>query len=120
MFNRHGEILNTLAKSFNMREEIAIHRRSRPMTERKQDPPSQTTCCRQRTFFPALGPHLGSERHANNNARIPPCEDGVGPFATTASAANDKTTTNEDGRLTGMANDSDNGYLDREVCANWE
>lgn len=47
------------------------------------------------TLLPASGPHLGSERHANNNARTPPCEDGVDPFATTVSAANDETTVDE-------------------------
>ncbi|KFZ07012.1 hypothetical protein V501_06862 [Pseudogymnoascus sp. VKM F-4519 (FW-2642)] len=36
-------------------------------------------------------------RHANSNARTPPCEDGVDPFATTAGAANDETTADEDG-----------------------
>lgn len=32
----------------------------------------------------------------NSNARIPPCEDGVDPFATTAGAANDDTTADEE------------------------
>lgn len=49
------------------------------------------------TLLPASGPHLGSERHANSNARTPPCEDGVDPFATTASAANDEPTAHGDG-----------------------
>jgi len=57
---------------------------------------SQTTWCRQNNVFSRLATPP-RQRHANSNARTPQCEDGVDPLATTAGAANDETTADEDG-----------------------
>lgn len=49
------------------------------------------------SFYPFRDPTSAASATRNSNARIPPCEDGVDPFATTAGAANDDTTADEDG-----------------------
>ncbi|KFZ03721.1 hypothetical protein V502_10714 [Pseudogymnoascus sp. VKM F-4520 (FW-2644)] len=76
---------------------------------------------KDKTLFSRFGtpPRQRAPREQQRTYPTPPCEDGVDPFATTASAANDETTATtayEDGQLTGMVNGSDDDYLDREVC----
>jgi hypothetical protein len=48
-------------------------------------------------FTPLRDPTSAVSVTRNSNARIPPCEDGVDPFATTAGAANDDSTAGENG-----------------------
>jgi hypothetical protein len=48
-------------------------------------------------FTPLRDPTSAASVTRNSNARIPPCEDGVDPFATTAGAANDDSTADENG-----------------------
>ncbi|OAF54746.1 hypothetical protein VC83_08933 [Pseudogymnoascus destructans] len=61
--------------------------KSRSHSDRDRRPPNEN--------MTALADDL-VERHGNSNARTPPCEDGVDPFATTAGAANDNTTADEE------------------------
>ncbi|KFY46765.1 hypothetical protein V494_00345 [Pseudogymnoascus sp. VKM F-4513 (FW-928)] len=63
---------------------------------RKHDRPHRRPGVVKITFFPLRDPT--SAASATRKQRMYPtvCEDGVDPFATTAGAANDDTTTDED------------------------
>ncbi|KFY30452.1 hypothetical protein V493_01896 [Pseudogymnoascus sp. VKM F-4281 (FW-2241)] len=50
----------------------------------------------KKRYFPLRDPTLAASVTQNSDASTPPCEDGVDPFTTTASAANDETATNDD------------------------
>lgn len=63
---------------------------------RKHDRPRRRPGVVKISFYPLRDPTSAASATQNSNARIPPCEDGVDPFATTAGAANDDTTADEE------------------------
>ncbi|KFY39161.1 hypothetical protein V495_06114 [Pseudogymnoascus sp. VKM F-4514 (FW-929)] len=60
-----------------------------PQTTRKHDRPRRRHGVVKVNLFPLRDPTLAASATRNSNARTPPCEDGVDPFATTVGAAND-------------------------------